>query len=123
MPRIDAFLNLMIEQKASDLHLEAGNMPILRVNGELLPLKYRRICASDCMVFISEIILPYLKEQFELDNDVDFSYQIEEKARFRINLFRHKIHNLRKTSHNFTHRVAWIACFELHCSITIMLWF
>ncbi len=35
MAKIDAFFNLMFEQKASDLHLASGNPPILRINGEL----------------------------------------------------------------------------------------
>ena len=35
MAKIDAFFNLMFEQKASDLHLSSGNPPILRINGEL----------------------------------------------------------------------------------------
>src|SRR5205807_6345503 len=35
MAKIDAFFNLMFEQKASDLHLSSGNAPMLRINGEL----------------------------------------------------------------------------------------
>src|SRR5258707_13298037 len=35
MAKIDAFFNLMFEQKASDLHLSSGNNPMLRINGEL----------------------------------------------------------------------------------------
>ncbi len=34
MAKIDAFFNLMFEQKASDLHLSSGNPPMLRINGE-----------------------------------------------------------------------------------------
>ncbi len=90
MSRIDAFLRLMVEQRASDLHLMAGNVPILRVNGELLPVKYRKISSADCMAFISEIIPNHLKRKFEEENDADFGYQIEDVARFRVNLFRHR---------------------------------
>src|ERR1700745_438603 len=35
MAKIDAFFNLMFEQKASDLHLSSGNNPMLRINGDL----------------------------------------------------------------------------------------
>ena len=35
MAKIDAFFNLMLEQKASDLHMASGNPPMLRINGEL----------------------------------------------------------------------------------------
>ena len=40
MAKIDAFFNLMFEQKASDLHLSAGNSPMLRINGELHRVDY-----------------------------------------------------------------------------------
>ena len=36
MAKIDAFFNLMFEQKASDLHMSSGNNPMLRINGELV---------------------------------------------------------------------------------------
>jgi twitching motility protein PilT len=88
MARIDAFLRLMIEQRASDLHLVSGNVPILRVNGELLPVKYRRINSLDCLAFINEIIPSHLRKKYEEENDADFGYQIEDIARFRVNLFR-----------------------------------
>ncbi|MBN1355481.1 PilT/PilU family type 4a pilus ATPase [bacterium] len=90
MARIDAFLKLVVEQKASDLHFVAGNVPILRVNGELLPVKYRKISSPDCMSFINEIIPHHLKELFESENDVDFGYQLNDVARFRVNLYRHR---------------------------------
>ena len=40
MAKIDAFFNLMFEQKASDLHLASGNPPMLRINGELHRVDY-----------------------------------------------------------------------------------
>jgi len=40
MAKIDAFFNLMFEQKASDLHMTAGNPPMLRINGELERVDY-----------------------------------------------------------------------------------
>ncbi len=90
MARIDAFLRLTMEQRASDLHFVAGSEPILRVNGELLPINYRKINSNDCMNFISEIIPPHVKGEFDRDMDVDFSYQLPGLARFRVNLFRHR---------------------------------
>jgi len=90
MARVDAFLRLMMDQRASDLHFVAGNEPILRVNGELLPIKYRKVSSSDCMTFINEIMPKHTKKRFENQNDVDFSYQLEDLARFRVNVFRHR---------------------------------
>ncbi len=90
MARVDAFLRLMLDQRASDLHFVAGNTPILRVNGELLPVKYRKVSTSDCMAFMNEIIPGHVRERFDEFNDVDFSYQLENLARFRVNIFRHR---------------------------------
>ena len=74
MARVDAFLHLMIDQKASDLHLVAGNLPILRVNGDLLRIKYRKISSSDCMAFMNEIMPTHARKIFDEQNDVDFSH-------------------------------------------------
>ncbi len=40
MAKIDAFFNLMFEQKASDLHMTTGNPPMLRINGEMERVDY-----------------------------------------------------------------------------------
>ena len=40
MAKIDAFFNLMFEQKASDLHMTSGNPPMLRINGEMQRVDY-----------------------------------------------------------------------------------
>ncbi|MBN1552865.1 Flp pilus assembly complex ATPase component TadA, partial [bacterium] len=90
MARIDAFLRLMIEQRASDLHFVSGHVPIMRVHGELIPLKYRRINSNDCLNFVNEIIPQHLRRKFDEESDADFSYQIDGIARFRINLYRHR---------------------------------
>ena len=41
MARFDSFLRLVAEQGASDLHFHAGNVPIIRHEGDLLPLPFR----------------------------------------------------------------------------------
>src|SRR6266540_3433281 len=43
MARIDSFLRLVVEQRASDLHLCAGAPPIVRLSGELVPLPFRTL--------------------------------------------------------------------------------
>ena len=40
MAKIDAFFNLMMQQKASDLHMASGSPPILRISGELRRVDY-----------------------------------------------------------------------------------
>jgi Tfp pilus assembly pilus retraction ATPase PilT len=43
MAQIDAFFKLMNEQGASDLHMMAGQQPILRIRGEMEPVKYKAL--------------------------------------------------------------------------------
>ena len=47
MPRIDAFLQLGREQGCSDIHLAVGLPPLVRLDGELIPLKYRELTAEE----------------------------------------------------------------------------
>lgn len=91
MARIDAFLRLMIEQKASDLHIIAGGEPILRVYGDLIPIQYRQVTTDECLNLVNEILPDRLKSDFQEFSDVDFAYQLADKARFRVNMFRHNL--------------------------------
>jgi twitching motility protein PilT len=90
MARIDAFLKLIVEQQASDLHLVAGSPPVIRVNGDLFPVKFRRMSRSDCENFFDEILTEKLKEEFRRYREIDFAYTIEDVARFRVNMFEHR---------------------------------
>ena len=59
MAKIDAFFNLMFEQKASDLHLSTGNPPMLRVNGELHRVDYPPLEKDDLNLMLYEITREY----------------------------------------------------------------
>ncbi len=90
MARIDTFLKLAAEQKASDFHLIAGSPPMIRVNGDLFHLKFRQISQSDCNNFIEEILTSDLKKKLEEKFEIDFSYTVKGASRFRVNVFTHK---------------------------------
>lgn len=90
MAKIDAFFNLMFEQKASDLHLSAGNPPILRINGELHRVDYPPLESDSLKAMLYEIA-PELKiKTYEETGDVDFGYEIPGVSRFRANFFNQK---------------------------------
>jgi twitching motility protein PilT len=91
MANIDAFLWLMLEQRASDLQFVAGHEPVLRIDGELVPVNYRTITSAECLNFIDEILPPHKQDEFRKMMDIDFSYQLEDRARFRVNLFQHRL--------------------------------
>src|SRR6266571_4237603 len=90
MAKIDAFFNLMFEQKASDLHLSAGNSPMLRINGELHRVDYPPLENDALKTMLYEIAPDYKIKHYEETGDVDFGYEIPNVSRFRANFFNQK---------------------------------
>ena len=90
MAKIDAFFNLMFEQKASDLHLASSNSPMLRINGELHRVEYAPLQNDELKAMLYEITPEYKIKIFEETGDVDFGYEIPNISRFRANYFQQK---------------------------------
>ena len=88
MARIDAFLKLGLAQGCSDVHLAVGVPPMLRVHGDLMPIKFRDLGAAELEGYVGEILTPGQRERFGAGRDVDFSYVTEDGGRFRVNVFR-----------------------------------
>ena len=70
------------------MHLAVGVPPMLRMNGELMPIKFRELGDTELESYVMEILSDSQKDQFYSGNDLDFSYVGEEGGRFRVNLFR-----------------------------------
>src|SRR5207249_2307490 len=90
MAKIDAFFNLMFEQKASDVHLSSGNNPMLRINGELQRVDHPPLDNDELKKMLYEIAPEYKIKHFEETGDVDFGYEIPNISRFRANFFNQK---------------------------------
>jgi len=88
LARIDAFLKLGTQQGCSDVHLAVGVPPMLRLYGDLLPIKFRELRAVELEGYIAEILTNSQNEHFSKGNDLDFSYVSSEGGRFRVNVFR-----------------------------------
>lgn len=88
MPRIDSFLKLGLAQGCSDIHLAVGVPPMLRMNGDLLPIKFRELSGGELESYIMEVLSDSQKDHFATGKDLDFSYVTEDGGRFRVNLFR-----------------------------------
>jgi len=88
MPRIDAFLKLGTAQGCSDVHLAVGVPPMLRMNGELMPIRFRNLGDSELEAYVNEILTKNQTETFKGGHDLDFSYVAEDGGRFRVNVFR-----------------------------------
>jgi len=88
MARIDSFLKLGLAQGCSDIHLAVGVPPMLRMHGDLMPIKFRDLGDTELESYVGEILTPTQKKRFEDGHDLDFSYVSEDGGRFRVNVFR-----------------------------------
>ncbi len=88
---INQLLELTITRQASDLHLLVGNPPVLRIDGELLPITGSTVLEEDDLM---NLIFPLLTEQqkqlFTTNWELDFGFEFENKARFRANIYRQR---------------------------------
>src|SRR2546429_5090718 len=87
MAKIDAFFNLMFEQKASDLHLAAAISPMLRINGELHRVDSPPLDNDTLKKMLYEIAPEFKIKHFEETGDVDFGYEIPNVSRSRANFY------------------------------------
>jgi len=87
MAKIDAFFKLMHEQDASDLHLVAGQPPLLRIHGDMERVKYKVLDDDDLRKMLYEITPEDKIKVFEETGDVDFGYEVPGLARYRANYF------------------------------------
>ena len=86
--RIDALLKVVLEKKASDLHLACGSPPMVRIDGDLTHLRWRSIREEDFENLLHPITPAWVWEEWSKTGDGDFAYSMGDKARFRVNLFR-----------------------------------
>jgi len=91
MAKLDAFFKLMFDQGASDLHIVAGQPPILRIHGELERIKYDPLEEDQLRAMLYEIAPEQKVKVFEETGDVDFGYEIPGVARFRCNFFMQRL--------------------------------
>jgi twitching motility protein PilT len=88
MARIDAFLKLGLAQGCSDLHLAVGVPPMLRMHGDLMPIKFRDLGDAELEGYIGEILTQSQLDLFRKGSDLDFSYVSAEGGRYRVNVFK-----------------------------------
>jgi twitching motility protein PilT len=85
---LDELFDAMVDMRASDLHLKAGKMPMIRVDGNMVPLPNRPVLPPK---LLTQLILEVMPErnghEFHESNDTDFAYETK-RARIRCNIFR-----------------------------------
>jgi twitching motility protein PilT len=85
---IPELLGILLEKEGSDLHLTAGCPPVVRVHGELERVEEYPILTPRALQGMIYAILPQkMRERFEQELELDMSYSLPGKARFRVNVF------------------------------------
>src|SRR5690348_11602597 len=87
-PRIEILLEEVIKRKASDLHLQVGLPPMLRVDGSLVPVTGADPLTDESVETLVFAILDEDQKQILLkDKEFDFSFSFGNLGRFRVNAF------------------------------------
>jgi twitching motility protein PilT len=86
-----ALLEEMIEKDASDLHLVAGERPKIRVDGDITNASSEEVMTpKDTLSLAYSVLTENQKKRFETENELDFSFGIQNLARFRGNVFKQR---------------------------------
>ncbi|MEX2157404.1 MAG: type IV pilus twitching motility protein PilT [Gemmatimonadales bacterium] len=86
-----ALLEEMIEKDASDLHLVAGERPKIRVDGDIVNAATEEVLTpKDTLSLAYSVLTENQKKRFETENELDFSFGIQNLARFRGNVFKQR---------------------------------
>jgi twitching motility protein PilT len=88
---INDLLKVASERKASDLHLKVGSHPVLRINGELVPLvENKRLMQEDTIAMAFSIMSNRQKQKFKDNLEIDIAYSVPGLGRFRCNVFQQR---------------------------------
>ena len=86
-----SLLEEMIERDASDLHITAGDKPKLRIDGDIQNANVETVLSpKDTMQLAYSILTENQKKRFETEDELDFSFGIQNLARFRGNCFKQR---------------------------------
>ena len=86
---LENLLQLMVQQKASDLHLSAQCRPILRIDGDIqIHEESANLNEEKLWLELQKITPERNQKEFEESNDTDFAHEVEQLSRFRVNIFR-----------------------------------
>ena len=84
---ITELLAFSVENNASDLHLSSGNPPSIRVDGDVRKLNIPAFDEKDVNALVYDIMNDRQRKEYEENLEVDFSFEVPNLARFRVNAF------------------------------------
>ncbi len=83
-------LRIMMEKKASDLHLTVGAPPMLRVDGQMMATAFPKLTKEVAQHLIYSLLPDTQKQRFEANNELDLSFSYQSIGRIRMNVFRQR---------------------------------
>src|SRR5215216_687571 len=84
-------LDEMIKRGASDLHITAGEMPKLRIDGDITNATTEQVLTpKDTLQIAYSILTEAQKKRFEVEDELDFSFGIANLSRFRGNVYKQR---------------------------------
>lgn len=92
MVEMDELLQLVVDEGVSDLHLEVGAPPVIRLHGDMTPLDLPDMKPEDTERLIKSIASPKHLQQIGECGGADFGFAFGDQARFRVSAFRQKGH-------------------------------
>jgi twitching motility protein PilT len=87
---ITQLLTFTYQQNGSDLHISAGESPLIRVDGDMKRIKVPALTVEQTQSMLYDIMGDAQRKIFEERSDIDFSIEVGEVARFRVNIFRQR---------------------------------
>ncbi len=90
MMNMSDLLLLMVQKRASDLHLTTGMGPSLRIDGIITPMPYEKLTPEVCQRLIYSLLTDQQRQAFEAKNELDLSFGIKGVGRVRMNVFRQR---------------------------------
>ncbi|MGR3179548.1 MAG: type IV pilus twitching motility protein PilT, partial [Candidatus Anammoxibacter sp.] len=84
---ITELLQFSAKEDASDVHISSGEPPIMRIHGEMRMVEMPALSAEDVHKFLYEVLSDQQRKVFEETHEIDFSIDLKDIARFRVNAF------------------------------------
>jgi len=88
---MNELLETVFDKEATDLHISEGRPPVLRIDGQLKPVDNKEsLTPEKAKALIYSLLSPEEEARFEKEKEIDFSYTLKKKTRFRVNVYYQK---------------------------------
>src|SRR5215210_6026044 len=88
---LNQFLSIAVQNKASDVHLQVGEHPLFRINGQLAQVKYHPLSSDEMFSIVSTLAgQERFEQRFLSQNEFDVSYEVPSVGRFRANIYKER---------------------------------